>query len=140
MLTAGNLLTGDFVWALAMTGIVAGWTRSRGTWNKSSQGIQEYIRFVPVPVDGLRLRYPQDSRNGSELLNHHLVRYITDHPRHPVFNHSREKRHDGTKINKNTTPRNDRTSASAINSTFRNPSNRLFGSIMPSSIPLLARL
>lgn len=86
----GNSLAGDFVWSLTMTDIVTGWTECRATWNKGSQGVLEQIQAIesvlPFPLRGF------DCDNGSEFLNHHLVRYFTDHPASPAFTRSRPYR------------------------------------------------
>lgn len=83
----GNSLAGDFVWSLTMTDILTGWTECRATWNKGSQGVIAQIQAIeaalPFPLRGF------DCDNGSEFLNHHLVRYFSGHPGHPAFTRSR---------------------------------------------------
>lgn len=83
----GSSLVGDFIWSLTMTDIVTGWTECRATWNKGSQGVLEQIQAIesllPFPLKGF------DCDNGSEFLNHHLVRYFTNHPTKPAFTRSR---------------------------------------------------
>jgi len=83
----GNSLAGDFVWSLTMTDILTGWTECRATWNKGSTGVirqvQEIEKALPFPLLGF------DCDNGSEFLNHPLLRYFTDHPNKPVFTRSR---------------------------------------------------
>jgi hypothetical protein len=93
----GNSLAGDFIWSLTMTDIVTGWTECRATWNKGSQGVLEQIQAIesllPFPLKGF------DCDNGSEFLNHHLVRYFTDHPSQPVFTRSRPyKKNDNAHV------------------------------------------
>ena len=93
----GNSLTGDFVWSLTMTDIVTGWTECRATWNKGSHGVLEQIQTIesllPFPLRGF------DCDNGSEFLNHHLVRYFTDHPNQPAFTRSRPyKKNDNAHV------------------------------------------
>ena len=72
----GTSLIGDFVWSLTLTDIASGWTENRATWNKGSAGVIEQIKHIesspPFPILGF------DSDNGSEFLNHHLLRYFTD--------------------------------------------------------------
>lgn len=72
----GNSLLGDFVWSLALTDILTGWTECRATWNKGSAGVLEQIKeieaCVPFSLKGF------DSDNGNEFLNHHLFRYFTE--------------------------------------------------------------
>jgi hypothetical protein len=93
----GNSLTGDFIWSLTMTDIVTGWTECRATWNKGSQGVLEQIQAIesllPFPLKGF------DCDNGSEFLNHHLVRYFTNHPSKPAFTRSRPyKKNDNAHV------------------------------------------
>jgi hypothetical protein len=86
----GNSLAGNFVWSLVMTDIVTGWTEARATWNKGSGGVLEQIKDIethlPFPLRGF------DCDNGSEFLNHHLVRYFTEHPNKPAMTRSRPYR------------------------------------------------
>lgn len=83
----GNSLAGNFVWSLTMTDILTGWTECRATWNKGSVGVirqvQEIEKALPFPLLGF------DCDNGSEFLNHPLLRYFTDHPNKPSFTRSR---------------------------------------------------
>lgn len=86
----GNSLAGDFVWSLTMTDILTGWTECRATWNKGAQGVITQIQAIeavlPFPLKGF------DCDNGSEFLNHHLVRYFSGHPDQPSFTRSRPYR------------------------------------------------
>jgi hypothetical protein len=86
----GNSLAGDFVWSLTLTDILTGWTECRATWNKGAQGVIRQIQAIeavlPFPLKGF------DCDNGSEFLNHHLVRYFTEHPDQPSFTRSRPYR------------------------------------------------
>jgi hypothetical protein len=86
----GNSLAGDFAWSLTMTDILTGWTECRATWNKGAQGVIRQIQAIeaalPFPLRGF------DCDNGSEFLNHHLVRYVSDHPDKPSFTRSRPYR------------------------------------------------
>mgnify|MGYP001036821123 CR=1 FL=1 len=86
----GNSLAGDFVWSLTMTDILTGRTECRATWNKGAQGVITQIKAIeaalPFPLKGF------DCDNGSEFLNHHLVRYFSGHPDQPSFSRSRPYR------------------------------------------------
>ena len=85
----GISLSGDFVWSLTMTDIFSGWTENRAVWNKGSIGVLNQITDIEnnLPFDILGF----DSDNGSEFLNHHLIRYFTDaeRPRNIQFTRSR---------------------------------------------------
>ncbi len=93
----GNSLTGDFVWSLTMTDILTGWTECRATWNKGATGVVAQIQAIeeamPFPLRGF------DCDNGSEFLNHHLLRYFTNHPKKPGFTRSRPyKKNDNAHV------------------------------------------
>lgn len=93
----GNSLAGDFVWSLTMTDILSGWTECRATWNKGAQGVIIQIKAIeaalPFPLKGF------DCDNGSEFLNHHLLRYFSGHPEEPSFTRSRPyKKNDNAHV------------------------------------------
>jgi len=79
----GNSMAGDFVHSLTFTDILTGWTENRAVWGKGSQGvlreIEDIEQCIAFPILGF------DCDNGSEFLNHHLVRYFTDRPKNPVM-------------------------------------------------------
>jgi hypothetical protein len=87
----GNSMAGDFVNSLTFTDILTGWTENRAVWGRGSYGVLQSIREIeeglPFPILGF------DCDNGSEFLNHHLVRYFTDRPKRPIdFTRSRPNR------------------------------------------------
>lgn len=93
----GNSLAGDFVRSLTMTDIYTGWTGCRATWNKGAKGVVAQIQSIeaalPFPLRGF------DCDNGSEFLNHHLLRYCTNHPYTPGFTRSRPyKKNDNAHV------------------------------------------
>lgn len=93
----GDSLAGNFVWSLTLTDILTGWTECRATWNKGAQGVITQIQAIeaalPFPMRGF------DCDNGSEFLNHHLLRYFSQHPRHPTFTRSRPyKKNDNAHV------------------------------------------
>ncbi len=93
----GNSLAGDFVWSLTVTDYCSGWTEGRATWNKGAHGVLEQIKDIeqglPFPLKGF------DCDNGSEFLNHHLVRYFQDHDNVIHFTRSRPyKKNDNAHI------------------------------------------
>ncbi len=93
----GNSLAGDFVWSLTMTDIHTTWTENRATWNKGAQGVLTQIQDIEAkPPFGLQ---GFDCDNGSEFLNHHLVRYFTDRPKVVSFTRSRPyKKNDNAHV------------------------------------------
>lgn len=84
----GTSLEGDFIWSVVLTDIHSGWTSLRGVWNKGAHGVIEAIRemekALPFELKGF------DSDNGSEFLNHHLLKYFQERKKTPVqFTRSR---------------------------------------------------
>jgi hypothetical protein len=93
----GNSLAGDFIWSLTMTDIHTTWTENRATWSKGAQGVLAQIQDIeaklPFTLQGF------DCDNGSEFLNHHLVRYFTEHPKVVSFTRSRPyKKNDNAHV------------------------------------------
>jgi hypothetical protein len=87
----GNSTAGDFAFSLTFTDIFSGWTENRAVWGKGSQGVLLQIRNIEERIAFPILGF--DCDNGSEFLNHHLVRYFTDRPKAPVqFTRSRPYR------------------------------------------------
>jgi len=83
----GESLMGDFAWSITLTDICSGWTENRAVWGKGSQGVIEQIHDIehglPFPILGF------DSDNGSEFLNHHLLRYFRERTKPVQFTRSR---------------------------------------------------
>jgi len=87
----GNSMAGDFAFSLTFTDIFSGWTENRAVWGKGSQGVLLQIRNIEARIAFPILGF--DCDNGSEFLNHHLIRYFTDRPKAPVqFTRSRPYR------------------------------------------------
>lgn len=86
----GNSLAGDFIWSLTLTDIKSTWTENRATWNKGSHGvcaqIEDVEKNLPFQVLGF------DCDNGSEFLNHHLIRYFVERDKAVQFTRSRPYR------------------------------------------------
>lgn len=70
----GSSMSGNFIWSLTLTDIYSGWTELRAVWNKGSAEVVEKIQDIehslPFALKGF------DCDNGSEFLNHHLLRYF----------------------------------------------------------------
>jgi len=79
----GNSMAGDFVYSLTFTDILTGWTENRAIWGRGSQGVLRQVEDIEHGIGFPILGF--DCDNGSEFLNHHLVRYFTDRPRNPVM-------------------------------------------------------
>lgn len=84
----GSSTDGMFVNTIDCVDIATGWTEQRAVWGKNHQDvitqIKDIERRLPFPILGF------DVDNGSEFLNHHLLRYLTDNRVRPVqFTRSR---------------------------------------------------
>lgn len=70
----GGSLAGDFIWSVTFTDIFSGWTENRAVWGKGASGIVEAIRSIESTLPFPILSFNSD--NGTEFLNHHLIRYF----------------------------------------------------------------
>lgn len=87
----GASMLGEFVYSLTFTDILTGWTENRAVWGRGSYGVLQTIKEIEKGLPFAILGF--DCDNGSEFLNHHLVRYFTDRPQNPVaFTRSRPYR------------------------------------------------
>ena len=99
----GNSLDGEFIYTLNDTDIHATWTESVAVMGKGAEGVQRGLEEISG-----RLPYRRrgiDSDNGSEFMNHHLIRYCQDCRPRLEFTHSRpyEKEDQGHVEQKNFT-------------------------------------
>lgn len=85
----GNSLIGDFVWSLTMTDIATTWTENRATWNKGSGGVLDAIKDIESVLSFVIKGF--DCDNGTEFLNHHLIRYFTDRPKEKMVEFTRSR-------------------------------------------------
>ncbi len=73
----GPCASGEFVYSLNATDIHTGWTETRALLGKGETGVvqamEEIRTALPFPIVAI------DSDNGSEFINHHLVRWCTKH-------------------------------------------------------------
>ena len=83
----GDSLAGMFAFTVDCVDIATGWTEQRAVWGKGETGVLEQIRNIeqslPFPLLGF------DSDNGSEFLNHHLLKHFTDRKKPIQFTRSR---------------------------------------------------
>ncbi len=83
----GDALMGMFAYTIDFVDIATGWTEQRAVWGKGETGVLEQIKDVesalPFPLLGF------DSDNGSEFLNHHLLRHFTERKQPVKFTRSR---------------------------------------------------
>jgi hypothetical protein len=93
----GTSLAGDFVWSLTMTDIHTAWTECRAVWNKGSGDVIQQVSDIEQALPFQLLAF--DCDNGSEFLNHHLVRYFTDRDSPIQFTRSRPyKKNDNAHV------------------------------------------
>jgi len=72
----GGVSQGEFIHSLNLTDILSGWVETEAVMGKGERGILEAIKIisqrVPFKISGI------DSDNGSEFINHHLLRYCEE--------------------------------------------------------------
>lgn len=83
----GQSLLGDFVYTIDLVDIATGWSEQRAVWGKGETAVLKQIQDVedslPFPLLGF------DSDNGSEFLNHHLLRHFSEREKPVQFTRSR---------------------------------------------------
>jgi hypothetical protein len=83
----GGSTEGVYAHTIDCVDIATGWTEQRAVWGKNYQDVIDQIkdieRSLPFPLLGF------DSDNGSEFLNHHLYRHLTNRKRPIQFTRSR---------------------------------------------------
>lgn len=83
----GDSLIGIFAYTVDFVDIATEWTEQRAVWGKGERGVLEQIddveKSIPFPLLGF------DSDNGSEFLNHHLLRHFTKRKQPIQFTRSR---------------------------------------------------
>jgi hypothetical protein len=83
----GHSMAGMFAFSVDCVDIATSWTEQRAVWGKGEHGVLEQIKHIeqtlPFPLLGF------DSDNGSEFLNHHLLRHFLDRKRPIAFTRSR---------------------------------------------------
>jgi len=74
---SGPCASGEFIHSLNVTDIHTGWSETRAIMGKGERGVVEALddirRSMPFRLKAI------DSDNGSEFINHHLVRYCKKH-------------------------------------------------------------
>jgi hypothetical protein len=83
----GLSLSGMFAYTIDCVDIATGWSEQRAVWGKGETGVLEQIKQIekslPFPLLGF------DSDNGSEFLNHHLLKHFALRKRPVQFTRSR---------------------------------------------------
>ena len=83
----GTSMAGMFTFTIDCVDIATGWTEQRAVWGKGETAVLAQIKDIevslPFPLRGF------DSDNGSEFLNHHLLKYLSDRKQPVQFTRSR---------------------------------------------------
>jgi hypothetical protein len=83
----GTSTAGMFAYTIDCVDIATGWSEQRAVWGKGQTGVLEQIHHIeqslPFPLRGF------DCDNGSEFLNHHLLRHFTERRQPIQFTRSR---------------------------------------------------
>ena len=83
----GDTIAGMFIYTLNLVDIATGWTEQRAVWGKGEAGVLEQIKnaqaMLPFPLKGF------DCDNGSEFINHHLIKHFGDKVKPIQFTKSR---------------------------------------------------
>jgi hypothetical protein len=83
----GSSTAGMFAYTIDCVDIATGWTEQRAVWGKGQTGVLEQIHHIeqslPFALRGF------DCDNGSEFLNHHLLRHFTGRRQPVQFTRSR---------------------------------------------------
>jgi hypothetical protein len=83
----GQSLSGMFAYTIDCVDIATGWSEQRAVWGKGETAILEQIKQIekslPFPLLGF------DCDNGSEFLNHHLLKHFAQRKRPVQFTRSR---------------------------------------------------
>jgi hypothetical protein len=83
----GDSVAGMFVYTINCVDIATGWTEQRATWGKGERGTVNSIKSIEQSLPFSLLGF--DCDNGSEFLNWHLVRYLTNRRKPITFTRSR---------------------------------------------------
>lgn len=83
----GESLLGDFAYTIDLVDIASGWTEQRAVWQKGEVGVVKQIKDVETSLPFGILGF--DSDNGSEFLNHHLLRHFAQRDKPVQFTRSR---------------------------------------------------
>jgi len=83
----GESMAGQFAYTIDCVDIATGWSEQRAVWGRGETDVLMQIRHIeqslPFPLLGF------DCDNGSEFLNHHLLRHFRDRSKPVLFTRSR---------------------------------------------------
>ena len=85
----GSRIEGQYVYTVDFVDIATGWTEQRAVWGRGEtdvlQRIKDVEKSLPFPLRGF------DCDNGSEFLNHHLLRHFSDPQRKIIIQFTRSR-------------------------------------------------
>ena len=88
----GPSLAGQFIYTLDCVDLATGWTEQRAVWGRGETAVLAQLRHIEASLPFALLGF--DCDNGSEFLNHHLVRHFLQRPQPVTFTRSRSYRKD----------------------------------------------
>jgi hypothetical protein len=88
----GASMAGQFAYTLDCVDIASGWSEQRAIWGRGETGVLEQIRHIEKSLPFELLGF--DCDNGSEFLNHHLLRHFLNRTKPVHFTRSRPYRKD----------------------------------------------
>jgi hypothetical protein len=83
----GTSMAGMFAFTIDCVDIATGWTEQRAVWGKGETAVLHQIKDIEASLPFLLLGF--DSDNGSEFLNHHLLRHFSVRKQPVQFTRSR---------------------------------------------------
>jgi hypothetical protein len=83
----GDSVAGMFVYTINCVDIATGWNQQRAAWGKGERGVLQAIQSIEKSLPFEILGF--DCDNGSEFLNWHLLRYLSDRNQPIQFTRSR---------------------------------------------------
>lgn len=83
----GESMAGMFAFTIDCVDIATTWTEQRAVWGKGETGVLEQIKDIEDSIPFELLGF--DSDNGSEFLNHHLLRHFQQRKQPVQFTRSR---------------------------------------------------
>jgi len=83
----GDTVAGMFVYTINCVDIATGWNQQRAAWGKGERGVLQAIQSIEKSLPFELLGF--DCDNGSEFLNWHLLRYLSDRKQPIQFTRSR---------------------------------------------------
>jgi hypothetical protein len=88
----GESMAGQFPYTIDCVDIATGWTEQRAVWGRGETDVLKQLRDIEQSLPFELLGF--DCDNGSEFLNHHLMRHFLNRPKPVHFTRSRPYRKD----------------------------------------------